>query len=259
MLFFIDESWQTTEDNKYKVGVLSAIQINSHDYNMCSQYIHDLKIKNLGFKAGDIEIKGSHMFREFVFRLEEKQIVSRELTLARDIFAYMKTAGVLVFASVVFAKEEADLACADVRNLERPFFFLFERINIFMKENYPNLMAKIIFDDRNISFNQKLSKSVSNFFHRSHVGQTFDNIIKVPFFAISTENVGIQFADMVAYILGSRFTGDRGRSEFFKFVKSMEFKSRTKFNVEGKEYPCSGIKVIKEKEAGDLFISGRDL
>ena len=31
MLFFIDESWQSTKDEKYKVGVLAAVQIKSHD------------------------------------------------------------------------------------------------------------------------------------------------------------------------------------------------------------------------------------
>lgn len=257
MLFFIDESWQSTHDNKYKVGVLSAVQIKSHDFNDCSKQIYSLKVKHLGVRAGDIEIKGREILRNYLFELEAKGIPSKELSLARDVLAYMQILGIRLFASVVFSKEEIDLSCANVNQLERPFFFLFERIDLFMKENYPGLMAKLIFDDRGVQFNKKISKSVSNFFHKSSIGQSFSAIIKVPFFAISSENVGIQMADIVAHILGSRFTGVQKQIEFFKNVKNLEFISRTLFDIRGKMLPRWGFKVVKEKEAGDLFSPGR--
>lgn len=257
MLFFIDESWQSTHDNRYKVGILSALQIKSHDFNECSKQIYSLKIKHLGSRAGDIEIKGREILRNYLFGLESKGIQSKELNFTRDILLYMETLGIKLFASVVFSKQEVDLACANVNLLERPFFFLFERIDLFMKENYPGLMAKLIFDDRGIQFNKKISKSVSNFFHKSSVGQLFGNVIKVPFFAISSENVGIQMADIVAHILGSRFTGDKKQIDFFKKVKNLEFVSRTLFDINGKKVPRLGFKVVKEKEAGDLFSPGR--
>lgn len=259
MLFFIDESWQSTQSRQYKIGVLSAVQIKSHNFNECSQRIHDLKVKNLGPRAGYIELKGRQNLRRYLFSLEVKGVRSKELDLIRDIFDYMKTLGMQLFASVVFEQEELDLACADINQLERPFFYLFERIDLFMKENYPGLMAKIIFDDRGIRSNKKISASISNFFHKCSVGQSFDNIIKVPFFGISTENVGIQIADIVAHILGNRFTGNRKQIEFFRKVKELEFKSRELFKVGGRLYPRYGFKVIKEKEAGDLFSSGRTI
>ena len=256
MLFFIDESWQATNDGKYKVGILAATQIKSHDYNECSQRIYFLKTSHLGNSAGDKEIKGAGIFRNYLFDLEAKGIVSRELSLARDVLGYMKTLGVVCFASVVFAKEEIDLACANANQLERPFFFLFERIDLFMKENHPGLKAKLIFDDRGIQVNKAISKSVSNFFHKSHAGQAFDSIIKIPLFAISTESVGIQLADMTAYVLGARFTGNKQKYEFFRKAKELEYKSRTLFAMRGGQYPLKGFKVIKEKEAGNLFSSG---
>lgn len=259
MLFFIDESWQSTFDSQHKAGVLAAVQIKSHDFNEFSQQIHDLKIKHLGPRAGYIELKGGRNLRHYLFHLESKGIPSMELNLVRDIFSYMKTKGTQLFASIVFEEQELDLACANVNQLERPFFYLFERIDLFMKENHPGLMAKIIFDDRGIQDNKKISASISNFFHKCSIGQTFDSIIKVPFFGISTENIGIQIADLVAYILGSRFTGDREQLEFFKKAKELEFKSRGLIGMEGKLYPRLGFKVIKKKEAGDLFSSGRTL
>jgi hypothetical protein len=257
MLFFIDESWQSTYDNKYKVGVLSAIQIKSHDFNECSTHIYGLKIKHLGIQASDTEIKGKELLKNYLFKLEAKGIESKGLNLVREILSYMKSLGIQAFASIVFSTQEIDLACADVYQLERPFRFLFERIDMFMKETYPGFMAKIIFDDRGLQFNTKLSKSISNFFHKSGEGQSYDTIIKVPFFAISSENIGVQMADIGAHILGSRFTGDKKKAEFFRKLKELEFISRTLIDVNGLMLPVRGFKVIKEKEAGDLFSPGR--
>ncbi len=254
MFFFIDESWQTNPEG-LKVGVLAAVQIKCHDYNTGSQSVYQLKVKNMGFDNGNCEIKGKGIFRDYVFDLENRGIVSRELTLARDIFSHMKSIGACCFASVVFASKEIELACANVNQLERPFFYLFERIDLFMKENHPGLMAKLIFDDRGVQINQRISKSVSNFFHKSHTGQTFDNIVKIPFFAISNESVGIQMADMIAYILGAHYTKNNKKNEFFRLAKDMQFVSRTLFEIKERKLPLCGVKVIKEKEAGELFDS----
>jgi hypothetical protein len=257
MLFFIDESWQSTRNKKYKAGVLLAIQIKSHDFNECSSQIFNLKIKHLGFRSHDTELKGKDLLKNFCFRLESKGIISNGLNLARDILDYIQSRGVQFFASVVFSEKEINLSCADEYQLERPFLFLFERIDLFMKENYPGMMAHLIFDDRGLQTNKNISKSLSNFFHKSRIGQSFDTIVKVPFFAISSENVGIQVADIGAYILGARFTGDIRKMEFFKRVKELQFISKTLVDVYGNQKPIRGIRVIKEKEAGDLFSPGR--
>ncbi|MBL7170753.1 MAG: hypothetical protein ISS46_02020 [Candidatus Omnitrophica bacterium] len=124
MLFFIDESWQSTKDQKYKVGVLGAISIHSQDFNEYSRQIYNFKINHLGSKAGNIEIKGRAIFKRYLFTLEQKGISSDQLNLARDIFKYIKTHGSNAFASVTFEKEEIALECANINQLERPFFFL---------------------------------------------------------------------------------------------------------------------------------------
>lgn len=258
MLFFIDESWQTTEDKKYKVGILSAIPLDSKEFNDHSEQIYKLKCKNLGWEAGNIEIKGNTLFKKYFFRLEKKGIISNQLSLARDIFNYIRKINFRIFASVVFEEKEIDLACANVNQLDRPFFFLFERVNQFMKEFYPDMFANLIFDDRGIETNKRISKSISNFFHKSSTGKSFDRIIKVPFFAISTESIGIQLADIIGHIIGRRFTGDKNIIEFFKYVKELEFKSKEYEgrDIFGNDMLLKGIKVVKsekEKGAGDLI------
>ncbi|GEM_PF-2150483 len=251
MLIFIDESWQSSEKRPdRKVGVLSAVAIHSRDFNEYSCQIWNLKVKHLGPRCGDIEIKGQEIFRNYLFRLEWKGIRSRQLDLARDILEYAETHGAKAFASVVLDQREVDLACADDKLLERPFFFLFERINFYMQENYPDLVANLVFDDRGNRQNQKISKSVSNFFHLSSAGQEFDRIIKAPFFAISSENIGIQLADMIGHLVGREQVGDgKVISEFWKRIKKLEHKSQTQIEAKGKSFYLFGFKIAREHEA----------
>lgn len=220
--------------------------------------MYNLKTKHLGHGFGNSELKGKELLKNYLFKLEAQGIESKGLNLVRDILSYMQMLGTNFFASIVFSKEELDLSCANVNQLERPFFFLFERIDLFMKENYPGLMATLVFDDRGLQFNTKISKSVHNFFHKSRTGQSFDSIIKSPVFALSSDNVGLQMADLGAYILGSRFTGDKKRIEFFKKMKELQFVSRTLVNINGVQLPTRGFKVIRKKEAGDFHQSGKD-
>lgn len=251
MLFFIDETWQQTGDKKHKAGVLGAIPISSPVFNDLSVQVYNIKKKYLGFQAADLELKGHKLFQRYYFRLEQKGIKSDQLNIAREVFSLCDTFGVKTFASVTFEKSELDLACANADQLERPFFYLFERINQFMKENHPNLVAKLIFDDRGVPMNQRVSKAISNFFHKSQIGRSFDKILKVPFFAISSENIGIQMADLVGHIIGRRFTGDKNITvEFFKKVKAMQFESKELKGPEGQ--PVKGIKAIRVKGGAEI-------
>ncbi|MBI3313747.1 MAG: DUF3800 domain-containing protein [Candidatus Omnitrophica bacterium] len=254
MLFFLDESWQTSNDEKRQAGVLSAISIKSHDFNKCSTDIFNIKVKHIGYDAAKLELKGRGILKPYFFKqLQEKGIESVQLNLAEAILKYTASMKAATFASIVYDKQELNLSCAEEDRLERPFFFLFERINQFMNENHPELIAKLIFDDRGLETNQRISKAVSNFFHKSRTGQSFDKILKVPFFAMSNDNVGIQLADISAYILGRVFTGDGKLKKYHLLIKSMEFKSREELTApDGKKHRLFGFKIIKNKEAGGL-------
>ncbi|PIQ86917.1 MAG: hypothetical protein COV74_02820 [Candidatus Omnitrophica bacterium CG11_big_fil_rev_8_21_14_0_20_45_26] len=252
MLIFIDESWQISDRNPdKKVGVLSAVAIRSTDFNEYSRQLWNFKVKHLGNRCGDVEIKGSTIFKKYFLRLEWKGIRSHQLNLARDVFDYASTHGAKAFASIVLDDNEVDLSCADSKQLERPFFFLFERINTYMEENYPDLMASLIFDDRGITQNERISKSVSNFFHLSNIGKSFDRIIKAPFFAISSENVGIQIADMIGHVIARRSTGDEKiLDEFWQKTKQLEYKSKKEIEADGKSFHLFGFKIARNHRQG---------
>jgi hypothetical protein len=253
MLFFIDESWQASQDGQRQAGVLASICIKSNEFNKCSKDIYSIKVRNVGFEAAQLELKGRGILKPYVFKLQEKGIPSIELKLAEEILDYINSVKLTAMASIVVDKKELDLNCADEDHLERPFFFLFERINQFMQENYPDLTAKLIFDDRGLETNQRISKTISNFFHKSKTGQSFDKIVKVPFFVISNENIGIQLADILAYILGRSVAGDPKLKKYHALIKHVEFRSREELaSTDGKKYRLLGYKIIKNKEAGDL-------
>ncbi len=253
MLFFIDESWQLSEDKKYKAGVLCAIPIDSQNFNDFSVQLFNLKKKHLGYENGNLEIKGHRLLKRYYFKLEKKfPAESVQLNLARDILSLCEKSGLKAFATVTFPKKELDLACANPNQLERPFFFLFERINQFMREKHPDMIAKLVFDDRDVQTNNRISASVSNFLNKSQVGKTFDRILKVPLFAISKENAGIQMADICGYIIGRRFTGDReGISQFFQRIKAFQYVSAESVGKlpNGDPCPLKGIKAIKKERA----------
>lgn len=262
MFFFIDESWQLSEDKRHKAGVLSAIPMRSRDFNGFSVDAYNVKKKHLGFQGAGLELKGHKLFQRFYFRLEKKGIASMQLNLARDLFSLCESRGIKAFATITFPEHEHDLACANPEQLERPFFYLFERINQFMLEEHPGFVATLVFDDRGVSTNQRISKSISNFFHKSQTGRTFEKILKVPFFAISSENVGIQIADLFGHIIGRRFTGDKEiTTEFFQRVKAMQYESREVVEKlsSGQEIKRRGIKVIKDKHAATGSATGEEI
>jgi hypothetical protein len=73
MLFFIDESWQSSSDGKSKVCVLSAIQLNSQEFNKCSVEIFNLKIKQLGYNSINSELKGKDLLKKYFLILKRRE------------------------------------------------------------------------------------------------------------------------------------------------------------------------------------------
>ena len=81
-------------------------------------------------------------------------------------------------------------------------------------------MAKLIFDDRTYSINKINAETITNFFSRSPTGLSFDNILKTPLFGISqSQNIGLQLADVVTYIIGLTFAGFEDARPFWKELK----------------------------------------
>jgi len=93
--------------------------------------------------------------------------------------------------------------CEDMSAMDVSFRYLFERIDMFMKIEHPNQLAKLAFDDRDYPIKQTYSPPSTTFFHRSSAGLSLELIIPTPFFAISqAHTVGLQLADLVPSHIG---------------------------------------------------------
>lgn len=122
----------------------------------------------------------------------------------------MKRYVLTVFGVVCFDQSLRDLRCHDPIRLEPSYRALFERIDMFMRAKFSARRAKLVFDDVDHGTNAERAASITNFFNRTNVGRGYDTIIRTPFFAVSqAQNIGLQLADVVTTICGTRFRDDR--------------------------------------------------
>ena len=170
--------------------------------------------------ARKMEIKGIEIFKNFAFKLEQRGIKSKNLSFASDVLDYISFKKLYVLGCVCFEEELHNFKCEDVRALDKTFVFLFERVDVLMKREFPDRFAKLIFDDRGFQINNTNSEAITNFFVRSPAGLALTSVIKTPLFAISqAHNIGLQLSDFVNYIIGSKFSGDVRLEPYWKKLK----------------------------------------
>jgi hypothetical protein len=166
MLIFFDESFRKSKTITDKsIGILCGIGIPEHELYKINSDIFHLKLKHFGGdQAKSMEIKGKELFKNYVFELEAKGLKSKNLSFGMDLLDYIVSKKLPVFGCVCFKEGLHVFRCADVRSLDKTFFFIFERINAYMKLEYPEKFAKLIFDDRGYQINKQNSETITNFF-----------------------------------------------------------------------------------------------
>lgn len=220
MFFFLDESWQ---DNRHKVGVISAINIPSNQINRFADIVHGFVRKYIVQSQGEFkEIKGTNLVNKRYYKLEADFGYCRNLSLARELLYFIKNEGCKVFASVCFDKAMINLDCPNEEKLDLPFRFLFERIASFVEIDHPGKIATIVMDDRS-HVNSRIASTVTRFFSRHPKARQW-NIHRTPFFSISDSDVGIQLSDLVCRCLGLHYSGERYANDLYKLVMDMEYR-----------------------------------
>ena len=245
MLIFFDESFRISENDKeVTLGGLCGIGIPEHQLAAVAQDVYQLKYKHFGADfARDKEIKGKELLKKWVFRLQAKGEVSRNLAFANDLVDYVIAKRLPVFGCVCFEKGMQRFEVDNVVALDRTFKFLFERIDTYMKRAHPKEMACLIFDDRDFSINQNNSTAITNFLQRSPPGLAMDSIVRTPFFAISqAQNIGLQLADFVTTVITAKYSQDENVNPYYERLKRAipHWKS-----VDG--HHVSGLKVVSDK------------
>src|SRR5208282_2097898 len=209
MLFFFDESFRESLAHPgVSLGALCGVGVPEAQLRRMADDIYELKHKHFDIEfARNSEIKGKELFKNYVFALQKKGIVSKNLALGLELVEYIHTKHLPVFGCVCFEKGMQKFQAEDMTSLDKTFRYLFERIDTWMKFYRPNDKALIIFDDRDYGINRKNAEAITNFFQRSNQGAAMDSIVQTPLFAISqAQNVGLQLADLVTTIIGLRFS-----------------------------------------------------
>lgn len=243
MIFFFDESFRESLAHPgVSLGALCGVGIPEAQLRRVADDIYELKHQHLDIDfARTGEIKGKELFKNYVFALQKKGIVSKNLALGVDLVEYIHRKHLPVFGCVCFEKGIQKFQADDVTALDKTFRYLFERIDIWMKINRPNDKALIVFDDRDYGINKKNAEAITNFFQRSNHGSGMDSIIQTPLFAISqAQNVGLQLADLVTTVIGLRFASHQEIKPIFASLKRSipSYQNNTGANV-------SALKVLR--------------
>ena len=226
MLIFFDETFRKSLSYKdTSFGALCGIAIPEKELHRIATDVFQLKLKHFGIQfARDSEIKGKDLLKNYVFRLAKKHGSSTNLSFANDLLHYIKHKQLTVFGCICFEKTMQEFRCEDMSAMDVSFRFLFERIDMFMKIEYPERLAKLVFDDRDYGINQKNAHAITNFFQRSSAGLSCNSIIQTPFFAISqSQNIGLQLADFVTTIIGLRFSSHPEIAPFWYLLRDTFF------------------------------------
>lgn len=222
MIFFFDESFRESLVHPgVSLGALCGVGIPEAQLRRVSEDIYEMKHNHFDIDfAREGEIKGKELFKNYVFALQKKGVVSRNLALGVDLVEYIHRKHLPVFGCVCFEKGIQKFQADDVTALDKTFRYLFERIDIWMKINRRDDKALIVFDDRDYGINKKNAEAITNFFQRSNHGSGMDSIVQTPLFAISqAQNVGLQLADLVTTVIGLRFASHKEITPIFEKLK----------------------------------------
>ncbi len=248
MLIFLDESFRMHASRNTKFGVLAGIAIPEDIFHSVQTDVygarrpyHDAVLKP------EHELHGKELLGNATFKQMEMRGFSLQWNLVTELLQFCQRKKLKVFGVVCFRPELQSFVCGDENRLDLTYRYLFERIDLYMKHNFPGRFAKIVFDNRDHQTHKKNAAAITNFFSRSTLGLSYGNILRVPFFAVSEgHNYGLQIADIITTVIAMRFQGDRRIDPLWQIVRQMLYKAPHG----GKT--LSSLKVLRNRPVNEL-------
>jgi hypothetical protein len=223
MLVFLDESFRKHSKTNISFGVLAGVAIPEDTYHIFQRdFFYARKPYHGQVLGSDDEIHGIDLLNNTTLRVREKQGFSYQWNLVHDILSFSRSRQIKVFGIVCYRTGLHTFVCDNETELDVTFRYLFERIDVFMKREFPGRVAKLIFDNREHKTNEKNARAITNFFVRSQLGLGYDSILRVPFFAVSQgHNYGVQLADLITTVIALYFQGKREYRSLWEIVQRM--------------------------------------
>ena len=153
MLVFLDESFRTNQNNQARFGVLSGVAIPEdtyHDFqreffNVRRPY-HDRVLKP------DSEVKGKELLGSATLKQRRLRGASEHWDLAVKLLSLTCARNIKVFGIVCFRTGLHSFVCDNETVLDITYRYLFERIDAYMKREFPSRFAKLVFDNRDFDW-----------------------------------------------------------------------------------------------------------
>ena len=191
MLAFIDESGHPNPKDTNHRPVVVAVCFDERDARMISRRVYAIKQSTLEATKAQDELKG----RKLLNRPNHRRR-SEIRAFADEFFTALRNLPITVFATVMDAPFEPRQQDDD--RLENRFRFLLQRIELLAMEQ--DTMANVMFDGHSGQLSG-LSERFSGYLFRSNEGIANEHIADTPSFVDSASSVGIQIADMCAYVV----------------------------------------------------------
>ena len=188
MLAFIDESGHPNPKDQNNRPVVVAVCFDEQNARTISGQVHAMKRDVLGRERD--ELKG----REILNRPTHRRLPEAR-AFADDFFAALRNLPITIFATVMEAPfgppQEGGF-------LENRFRFLLQRIELLAEEH--DVFANVLFDGHSGQLSG-LSDRFSSYLFRSAEGRANVHIADTPAFVDSASSVGVQIADLCAYVV----------------------------------------------------------
>ena len=191
MLAFIDESGHPNPKDQNSRPVVAAVCFDERDARMISRRIYAIKQATLGAERAQNELKGRNLLNRPTHRRRPEA-----RALADEFFNEFRNLPITVFATVMEGPFEQRSREDD--RLENRFRFLIQRIELLASEL--SAMANVMFDGHSGQLSG-LSERFSGYLYRSNEGVSHGHIADTPSFVDSSSSVGIQIADMCAFVV----------------------------------------------------------
>ena len=220
VLVFVDESeWPRPKDpDGFTVwGCIAIHPKRSRDF---SRQIYELERKF--WKISEpykFEIKGRLLLKKNFMTSPKKQEFCDEL------LSLCKLTEVKAFA---YGLRNSDaLSSGDLEEpvVYRAYSRLLERVNAMMSEDHQDDMAIVALDSQDEQTDTARARAFGNYLYGNPLGRQLSYIVETPFFVNSKATLGIQLADLVAYVLAHQNQGRPDIKHVVDRVRELEWRS----------------------------------
>lgn len=226
-LFFIDESGQDRRDSPYEV--LAGVAVEDRDLWNLITAVQQAEVECFGrrYAQEEHELKAKRILKSKVFRHavqlppfepEQRRGLAKECLDAGDKAGRAQLTA-LAQAKLEFVRQVLQL-CASFRCrafasitartaprpmgdfLRKDYAYLFERFFYFLEDVGLDALGLVVFDELERSQSHLLVGQMARYFRDTQKGRMRSGrVIPEPFFVHSDLTTGIQFADLIAYII----------------------------------------------------------